>query len=406
MWKQGDRIYETSTTTGTGTYTLAGAVTGFTSFSSLSAGAAVPYFATDDTNWEVGIGTVATGPNTLARTVILASSNSGAAVNWGSGSKKIRCGLPAEFSPRNALEARTSNTVLSHGDFGKCIDVTSGTFSQTFTAAATLGDGWRVGIRNTGSGVVTLDPNGSETINGSTTLVLNQGDSCVIVCDGSNFKTESMSRAPTRQVFLSGSSATYTTPVGCRQIKVSMKAGGGGGSGTGNSPTAGGNGGATSFNSITVVGGTGANATGFGTGGLGGTGGSGSASVRRAGQSGNGHSTDIQSGTDACENGGTGGGTGGGLGAGRLGAVAGTAGVANTGGGGGGGGIATASFATIGGYVKAGGGGEGEYAELIINNPAASYTYTVGAGGTAGGTSTNGMAGYAGGSGFIVVDEF
>src|SRR5947209_4784791 len=113
-WKSKDRVYETSTTAGTGTYTLAGAVTGFQSFSAAGAGAVVPYFATDDTNWEVGIGTVATGPNTLARTVILDSSNAGAAVNWGVGTRKIRLGLPAEFSPRNAVQARSSNTILAH----------------------------------------------------------------------------------------------------------------------------------------------------------------------------------------------------------------------------------------------------------------------------------------------------
>lgn len=98
MHKVADRIYETSVTTGTGTYTLAGAATGFQSFSTLGAGATTPYFATDDTNWEVGIGTVATGPNTLARTVILASSNANAAVNWGVGTRKIRVGLPAEMA--------------------------------------------------------------------------------------------------------------------------------------------------------------------------------------------------------------------------------------------------------------------------------------------------------------------
>lgn len=187
-WKTGDRIYETSTTTGTGTYTLDGAVTGFQAFSTLGAANLCPYFATDDINWEVGIGTIATGPNTLARTVILASSNAGSAVNWAAGTRKIRCGLPASFAAgRAAVEARSSNTILSHGDHGKVIKATS-TFSQTFTAAATLGDGWWCAIRNDGTGVITLDPNGSETINGSTTIALNPGEALTVFCDGSNFK--------------------------------------------------------------------------------------------------------------------------------------------------------------------------------------------------------------------------
>lgn len=100
-FKVADRIQETSTTTGTGTYSLDGAATGFQAFSTLGAGTTTSYFATDDTNWEVGIGTVGTGPATLARTTILASSNSGSAVNWGSGTRRIYCSLPAAMgSPR------------------------------------------------------------------------------------------------------------------------------------------------------------------------------------------------------------------------------------------------------------------------------------------------------------------
>ena len=53
-----------------------------------------------------------------------------------------------------------------------------------------------------------------------------------------------------------------------------------------------------------------------------------------------------------------------------------------------------------------GGAGAGEYVELIINNPAATYTYTIGAGGTAGTAGSSGGAGNAGGTGVIIVDEF
>jgi len=84
--------------------------------------------------------------------------------------------------------ARSSNTILGFSDVGKTIKATS-TFTQTLTAAATLGDGWAIGYRNDGTGVITLDPNASETINGATTLDLYPGESCTIVCDGSNFKT-------------------------------------------------------------------------------------------------------------------------------------------------------------------------------------------------------------------------
>jgi len=53
-----------------------------------------------------------------------------------------------------------------------------------------------------------------------------------------------------------------------------------------------------------------------------------------------------------------------------------------------------------------GGGGEGEYAEIVIDSPAATYTYTVGAGGAGGNAGSSGGAGGAGGSGYIIVDEY
>lgn len=98
-----DRVKETSTTTGTGTYSLAGAVTGFRTFvAGVGTGNTCWYCATDGTDWEVGVGTVTDAtPDTLARTTILASSNAGSAVNWGAGTRTIFCTLPATFVPSN-----------------------------------------------------------------------------------------------------------------------------------------------------------------------------------------------------------------------------------------------------------------------------------------------------------------
>tara|TARA_Y100000114_G_C11488328_1_gene198659 strand:- start:74 stop:454 length:381 start_codon:yes stop_codon:yes gene_type:complete len=91
-----DRVKETSTTTGTGTYTLAGAVTGFEAFSSVGNGNTTYYACTDGTDFEVGIGTYTASGTTLARTTILQSSNSDSAVDWGAGTKTLFCTLPAE----------------------------------------------------------------------------------------------------------------------------------------------------------------------------------------------------------------------------------------------------------------------------------------------------------------------
>jgi len=84
---------------------------------------------------------------------------------------------------------RTSDTILAAADSGSFIDVTSGTFSQTFTAAATLGNGWFCWYRNSGSGLITFDPNGSELIDGATTLLLYSGECRLIQCTGSGFYT-------------------------------------------------------------------------------------------------------------------------------------------------------------------------------------------------------------------------
>jgi hypothetical protein len=94
-----DRVKETTTTTGTGTYTLAGAVTGFETFTANLSNSDTTYYAcTDNTNFEVGIGTFTTSGTTLARTTILASSNSNNAVNWSSGTRTIFITYPADKS--------------------------------------------------------------------------------------------------------------------------------------------------------------------------------------------------------------------------------------------------------------------------------------------------------------------
>lgn len=97
----GDRVQETFTTTGTGTISLGGAAIGYQAFAALMLNNDIcDYTATDGTNWEVGVGTYGNAGNTLARTIILSSSNSGSAVNWGVGTKNIWLDAPAlRFTP-------------------------------------------------------------------------------------------------------------------------------------------------------------------------------------------------------------------------------------------------------------------------------------------------------------------
>jgi len=91
-----DRVKETTTTTGTGAYTLAGAVSGFETFASVGDGNTTYYCCSDGTDFEVGVGTYTASGTTLARTTILQSSNSDAAVNWTAGTRTIFVTMPAE----------------------------------------------------------------------------------------------------------------------------------------------------------------------------------------------------------------------------------------------------------------------------------------------------------------------
>ena len=85
-----DRVQETTSTTSTSSYVLLGAANGYQSFGAVLANGDTTYYAiTNDTDWEVGIGTYSTTGPTLARTTILASSNGGSAVSWGVGVKNI-----------------------------------------------------------------------------------------------------------------------------------------------------------------------------------------------------------------------------------------------------------------------------------------------------------------------------
>ena len=94
-----DRVKETSTTTGTGTFSLGGAVDGFESFVTGIANSNTTYYAAvnrDANEFEVGIGTVTdASPDTLARTTIISSSNSDSAVDFSAGTKDIFTTLPA-----------------------------------------------------------------------------------------------------------------------------------------------------------------------------------------------------------------------------------------------------------------------------------------------------------------------
>ena len=105
-----DRVRETSTTTGTGTLTLAGAVSGYRAFSTVgntnSSYYCIAHQSADE--WEVGIGTYTTSGTTLSRTTILASSNAGALVSFSSGTKDVFVVAPASIINASGATVPTS----------------------------------------------------------------------------------------------------------------------------------------------------------------------------------------------------------------------------------------------------------------------------------------------------------
>lgn len=116
-----DRVQETSTTSGTGTLTLAGAVAGFQDFSTaIGNGNTTFYTIYDPTvyDWEVGIGTV--GAGTLARTTVLSNSaGTTSPISFAGNVKSVFCTYPAEKSINyDADGVATIGETLSYSDTG------------------------------------------------------------------------------------------------------------------------------------------------------------------------------------------------------------------------------------------------------------------------------------------------
>jgi hypothetical protein len=106
-----DRVLETAITTGTGNFALAGAVTGYRTFSSAVALNTPVYYTIEDAGgagWEVGIGQLS-GATTLVRSQVLASSNAGALVSFGAGTKNVFITAPA-----GAVRNNTRGRSLAH----------------------------------------------------------------------------------------------------------------------------------------------------------------------------------------------------------------------------------------------------------------------------------------------------
>ena len=116
-----DRVQETTTTTGTGTITLGGAVSGYQSFAVVGNGNTTFYCIINGSAWEVGIGTYTASGTTLARTTILSNSNGNTSAITLAGASNVFVTYPSEKSvnldsintatvPQLATNSTTSTT--------------------------------------------------------------------------------------------------------------------------------------------------------------------------------------------------------------------------------------------------------------------------------------------------------
>ena len=192
-----DRVRETSTTTGSGALTLAGAVTGYQTFSSAIGNANTCYYAISNpgvSEWEVGIGTYTTTGNTLTRTTVLKSSNANAAVVFTAGSKDVFVTYPAGKSvyldasgnasglgtPAAFTATNVTGLPISTGVSGLGANVATALAVAVGSAGAPVVNGGVLGTPSSGTltncTFPTLNQNTSGTAAGlSTTLVATSG---------------------------------------------------------------------------------------------------------------------------------------------------------------------------------------------------------------------------------------
>lgn len=156
-----DRVRETTTTAGTGTITLAGAVTGFQTFAVIGNGNTTYYTIAGQgtTEWEVGIGTYTSAGTTLSRDTVLSNSlGTTANISFSAGTKDVFVTYPASKS--------------TYEDAGNAVYVGAGSGaiylnSQTVTVNTTVASGYNgmsAGTITVANGVTVTVANGSRWV--------------------------------------------------------------------------------------------------------------------------------------------------------------------------------------------------------------------------------------------------
>lgn len=172
-----DRVMETSTSTGTGDITLAGAVTGFRAFSAVCTTNDTVYYVIEAVDadgvptgdWETGLGTYSAA-NTLTRTTVHASTNAHAAVSFAAGTKRVALN-PTATQIKALMPVVTTDaddyTVLAadNGKYIRLTDATSKTITVQDEADQALPANGEWHFRNVGAGDATFVEDTAVTIN-------------------------------------------------------------------------------------------------------------------------------------------------------------------------------------------------------------------------------------------------
>lgn len=146
-----DRVKGTTTTTGTGDYTIdLAAAAGYKSFAvALNTNDEVYYCVEDGTDWEVCRGTFNDSGDTMTRDTVFASSNSDAAVNWGAGTRDIYIVLPAIVADRLSAVQVDSRPNLGDTNAGGLDSIAIGDNANAYEAQTiAIGESARAGIND------------------------------------------------------------------------------------------------------------------------------------------------------------------------------------------------------------------------------------------------------------------
>ena len=165
-----DRVQETTNTTGTGTLTLAGAVSGYQSFAAIGNGNSTYYTINSGADWEVGLGTYTSAGTTLSRDTVFSSSAGGTtkisvaagAVVFGDFPASIA--TPQDITGYTTTATAAGTTVLTSTSAFQQFFTGTSTQTVTLPVTSTLSLGWNYWITNNSTGNITVNSSGGNLV--------------------------------------------------------------------------------------------------------------------------------------------------------------------------------------------------------------------------------------------------